>query len=84
MSNTQYKTFQIRIKKGHRLFPYFQQMCHDAKNMYNTTNFYIRQVFTALRQENALQPLQSEVLATLNHYIVKMNETASSLSGESL
>jgi putative transposase len=74
MSNTQYKTFQIRIKKGHRLFPYFQQMCHDAKNMYNTTNFYIRQVFTALRQENALQPLQSEVLATLNHYIVKMND----------
>jgi putative transposase len=74
MTNTNYKTFQISIKKGHRLFPYFQQMCHDAKNMYNTTNFYIRQVYTALRQEESLQPLQREVLETIDHYIAEMNE----------
>jgi putative transposase len=74
MSDTQYKTFQVWIKKGHRLFPYFEQMCQQAKNVHNTTNFYIRQVFTSYRQEMPLQPLQQEVLDTLQHYIGPMNE----------
>ncbi len=74
MQDTHYKTFQIHITKGHRLFPYFQQMCRDAKNMYNTTNFYFRQVFTAFRQEDPLQPLQKEVLDTIDQYIEEMNE----------
>ncbi|MDD1368038.1 hypothetical protein PTB13_08090, partial [Bacillus sp. MHSD17] len=33
-----YKTLQIWIKKGHRMYSYFQECCHNAKNMYNTTN----------------------------------------------
>lgn len=74
MSDTQYKTFQVWIKKDHRLFPYFEQMCQNAKNLHNTTNFYIRQVYTAYRQEKSLQPLQQEVLNTLQHYIEPMNE----------
>ncbi|MGH1041609.1 RNA-guided endonuclease InsQ/TnpB family protein, partial [Bacillus wiedmannii] len=45
-----YKTLQIWIKKGHRMYSYFQECCHNAKNMYNTTNFYIRQVYTGLTQ----------------------------------
>jgi putative transposase len=74
MSETQYKTFQVWTKKGHRLFPYFQQMCQHAKNVHNTTNFYIRQVYTAYRQETPLLPLQQEVLDSLHQYIVPMNE----------
>jgi putative transposase len=74
MSDTEYKTFQVRIKKGNRLFPYFEQMCQQAKNVHNTTNFYIRQVFTSYRQETPLQPLQQEVLDTLQRYIGPMNE----------
>ncbi|WP_223067749.1 RNA-guided endonuclease InsQ/TnpB family protein [Paenibacillus caui] len=69
-----YKTLQIEIKKGHRLFPYFERMCQESKHLFNTTNFYIRQVFTAFRQEKPLQPLQQEVLDTLNRYIGVMNE----------
>ena len=65
---------QIEIKKGHRLFPYFEQMCQNAKHLFNTANFYIRQVFTAFRLEKPLQPLQQEVLDTLNRYIGVMNE----------
>ncbi|MFS0917590.1 RNA-guided endonuclease TnpB family protein, partial [Brevibacillus sp. 179-C 1.1 NHS] len=45
-----YQTFQIWIKPGHRLFPYFQHACLQAKNLHNTTNFFIRQVFTAMQQ----------------------------------
>jgi putative transposase len=52
-----YRTFQIWIKPGHRLYPYLEQVCQDAKNLYNTTNFYIRQVFTAFRQNHPLKPI---------------------------
>jgi putative transposase len=74
MSDTQYKTCQIWIKKDHRLFPYFQHMCQNAKNLYNATNFHIRQIYTSFRQEIPLQPLQKEVLDTLHYYIGVMNE----------
>lgn len=73
MSHSRYKTYQICVKRGHPLFSYFQHSCLNAKNLYNTTNFYIRQVFTALRQEGPLQPLQQEVLDTLEHYMPAMN-----------
>ncbi|KMP99070.1 transposase, partial [Bacillus wiedmannii] len=70
-----YKTLQIWIKKGHRMYSYFQECCHNAKNMYNTTNFYIRQVYTGLTQEKELQPLQKEVLDNIHKNIGKMNDT---------
>ncbi|MCP1126195.1 transposase [Bacillus sp. 3103sda1] len=70
----EYVTYQIWIKKGHKLYPYFLEMCQGAKKLYNTTNFYIRQVYTALRAEKPLQPLQQEVLHTLQAYIKIMNE----------
>ncbi|TKH72446.1 transposase, partial [Bacillus cereus] len=70
-----YKTLQIWIKKGHRMYSYFQECCHNAKNMYNTTNFYIRQVYTGLTQEKELQPLQKEVLDNIHKNIDKMNDT---------
>jgi len=49
-------------------------MCREAKNLYNTTNFYIRQVFTALRQDKPLQPLQQQVMDTLQANIDLMND----------
>lgn len=54
---------------------YFQECCHNAKNMYNTTNFYIRQVYTGLTQGKELQPLQKEVLDYIHKNIGKMNDT---------
>ncbi|MGG2093129.1 transposase [Bacillus sp. S13(2024)] len=70
----EYATYQIWIKKGHKLYSYFLEMCQNAKNLYNTTNFYIRQVYTALRTDKPLQPLQQEVLHTLQAHIETMNE----------
>ncbi len=74
MADTTYKSFQILIKKDDQLFPYFAQMCLDAKHLYNTTNFYIRQVYTSFRQNKPLQPLQQEVMDTLHANIEAMNE----------
>ncbi|GAA0342449.1 hypothetical protein GCM10008931_37250 [Oceanobacillus oncorhynchi subsp. oncorhynchi] len=68
-----YKTLQVWAKKGHRMHPYFQNMCQRAKNIHNTTNFYIRQVFTGLKQEKELQPLQEEVLETLQTHLPEIN-----------
>ena len=74
MKEKEYATYQIWIKKGHKLHTYFMEMCQNAKNLYNTTNFYIRQVYTALRTDQPLQPLQQEVLHTLQTHIETMNE----------
>ncbi|MGP7816328.1 RNA-guided endonuclease InsQ/TnpB family protein [Niallia sp. 01092] len=70
----QYKTHQIWIKKGHRMYSYFKSSCMNAKNMYNTTNFYYRQVYTSLTQNKELQPLQKEVLKLIEKNIGKMND----------
>jgi putative transposase len=74
-SMTEYKTMQIWVKNGHRMYDYFQEMCQNAKNMHNTTNFYVRQVFTSLTQEKELQPLQQEVLENIQKHLPKMNDT---------
>ncbi|MBG9443474.1 transposase [Cytobacillus firmus] len=70
----QYKTNQILIKKGHRMFNYFEQSSANAKNLFNTTNFYIRQVYTALKSDKELQPLQREVLENIQKHLPKMND----------
>ncbi|WP_195892114.1 RNA-guided endonuclease InsQ/TnpB family protein, partial [Bacillus niameyensis] len=62
------------VKKGHRLFSYFEELCANGNNLYNLTNFYIRQVYTALKSDKPLQPLQREVLETIYRNIDKMNE----------
>jgi len=68
-----YNTQQIWIKPGHRMFQYFQEKCENSKNLYNTTNFFIRQVFTSLTTTKSLQPLQEEVLDTIRHNIGAIN-----------
>jgi len=71
--NKNYNTQQVWIKPGHRMFDYFQEMCENSKNLYNITNFYIRQAYTGLTTKKALQPLQAEVLDTIESNINKMN-----------
>jgi putative transposase len=69
----QYQTFQINIKKGHKMCHYFQTMCENSKNLYNVTNFYIRQIYTGLNTDKSLHPLQQEVLEIFKKSIEKMN-----------
>lgn len=70
----EYRTYQINVKKGHKLYRYFDELCLNSNNLYNTTNFFIRQVYTALNQEKKLQPLQQEVMETIYQNLDKMNE----------
>ncbi|WVX82251.1 hypothetical protein R4Z09_04415 [Niallia oryzisoli] len=63
----EYRTYQIDIKKGHKLYRYFDEICLNSNNLYNITNFYIRQVYTALNQVKELQPLQKEVMDTIRN-----------------
>lgn len=72
--NKNYSTQQIWIKKGHRMYFYFQTICENCKNMFNTTNFYIRQVYTALTTDKELHPLQKEVMDILANHIEPMNK----------
>ena len=69
-----YRTYQIQIKKGHKLYRYFEFITKNANNLYNVTNFYIRQVYTALHNDTVLQPLQKQVMNTITSNLDKMNE----------
>ena len=55
------------------MYGYFQKMTQNAKNMYNATNFFIRQIYTGLTQDKELQPLQKEVL-DINRKETRKNE----------
>ena len=57
----------MHIFIGHKLFRYFDDLCANSNNLYNTTNFYIRQVYTVLNQEKSLQPLQKEVMDAIRN-----------------
>ena len=69
-----YRTFKIDIKKGHKLYPYFEELSLNSNNLYNTTNFYIRQVYTALNNDKKIQPMQQEILEIIYQNIDQMNE----------
>lgn len=73
--NKTYRVYQIRIKKGHRLFAYCDTMCFQAKNLYNAANFYVRQLFSGLRKEaSQRQTLEAEVISTLERHLPAMND----------
>ncbi|QQZ61025.1 transposase [Paenibacillus sonchi] len=76
-STMMYRTHQVWIKPGHRLFTYLNEACQNARNLYNTTNFYIRQVFTSFGRNEPLQPLQQQVMNTLETRLEAMNERRS-------
>ncbi|MEH7272285.1 hypothetical protein [Neobacillus vireti] len=68
-----YSAYKIQIHPDHELFDYCDSLCYKAKNLYNITNYYIRQVYTALkkgtRNENQLQ-----ALTDIELHLPKMNE----------
>jgi putative transposase len=70
----EYRTYQMEIKKGNKLYRYFDQICTNGNKLYNITNFYIRQVYTALNQDKNWQPIQREVMDHIQNNLQKMNE----------
>ena len=72
--NKSYKTFQFLIKKDNPLGTYFLELMKNSNNLYNATNFHIRQTYTALKKDGELHQLQREVLDNLEKYIPIINK----------
>lgn len=69
------RTQKIKIKKGHKLYNYFHEMSFNSKNLYNTTNYYVRQVLTASKKEDyELSLNETDILNTINSNIDKVND----------
>ena len=72
--NKTLRSYQILIKKGHKMFDYFDSLSLLSKNLYNTTNFYIRQVFTGVKKDSKkITQNEKEVIETINSNITKLN-----------
>lgn len=81
---TTYRTQQIMIRPGHRLFSYVQDLCANAKNLANTMNFMIRQVYTAMKTVGPLHPLQNEALQTIHNHLDTINQAQQNAYGKRL
>jgi putative transposase len=68
-----YSAYKIQIHPDHELFTYCDSLCFKAKNLYNITNYYIRQVYTALKKETR-NDNQLQVLMDIELHLPKMNE----------
>ncbi|MDR7078438.1 putative transposase [Neobacillus niacini] len=68
-----YSAYKIQIHPDHELFDYCDSLCFKAKNLYNITNYYIRQVYTALKKE-VRNENQLQVLMDIEAHLPKMNE----------
>lgn len=69
------RTQKIKIKKGHRMYPYFDDLCFKSKNLYNVGNFYVRQCLTGLKKdEKDLTLNEKEAINYINSTIPKLNE----------
>ncbi|WP_066306900.1 RNA-guided endonuclease TnpB family protein [Bacillus sp. FJAT-29814] len=68
-----YSSYKIHIHPEHELFGYCDSLCFKAKNLYNITNYYIRQVYTALKKEIKNEN-QLQVLQDIETYLPQMNE----------
>jgi putative transposase len=72
-ANQMYSAYKIQIHPDHELFDYCDSLCFKAKNLYNITNYYIRQVYTALKKETRNEN-QLQVLRDIETNLPKMNE----------
>lgn len=59
-----YRTDRIYVNAQHEMFPYFDELAHKAKNLYNASLFRIRNVFTAHGKANVTSN-EKEVLDEL-------------------
>ena len=74
--NKSYRTIQFVVKNGHPLNEYFMDMMYKSNNLYNATNFHLRQLWTALKtkEDKTIHPLQQEVIDLFKSTIPKINK----------
>ena len=70
-----YRTVSFEVKKNTELYDYLEELCANSKKLYNTTNFYIRQVMTGIQKDDVdRQPNEKEVLSIIKTYLPKVNK----------
>ena len=74
--NKMYRTEQFLIKSGHPLNQYLMDMMYKSNNLYNATNFHLRQLWTGLKIEEgkSIHPLQQEVIDLFKSTIPIVNK----------
>lgn len=71
-----FRSYQFNISKSKDLFQYCDDMCFKSKNMYNVTNFYIRQIMTGVKKDKSLQSEnEKEVFKMIQNSLIPMNNT---------
>lgn len=68
-----YRTQQIRIKRGHKLYNYLDAMTILSTDLYNTSNYYFRQVQTGSRKEH-LSDNEMNAITYINDHVDMLNE----------
>lgn len=69
-----YRVVKFEVNKKHKLYPYFEDCTQKAKNLYNVTNFHIRQVMTGIQKEpSKRQENEVDVLNNIEHSLPLMN-----------
>jgi len=63
-----FRTFKIQIKKGHRMYDYFQNISILTNNLFNTINYYYRQIISGFENDFNNEN-QIEVLNNINEYL---------------
>jgi len=69
------RTQKIKIKKGNKMYKYFDKICFNAKNLYNIGNFYIRQCLTGLKKDDKdITTNEKEAINYINNTIPHLNQ----------
>ncbi len=69
------RTQKIKIKKGNKMYKYFDEICFNAKNLYNIGNFYIRQCLTGLKKDDKdITTNEKEAINYINNTIPYLNQ----------
>lgn len=79
------KTYKIQINRHHKLFNYFNELCVLSKNLYNTTNYYIKQYASgkaALKENKVLHPNQEDVINIVDYITQQSGDDKKIPTGE--
>lgn len=69
-----YQLYQIQLHKKNKLFSYFNDICTHYKELYNVTNFYIRQCMTGMKKSPELRyHNETEVLHMVFNHLKSVN-----------
>ena len=78
-----YQTVRYEIKEGHDMYAYCRQVCRSFKNMYNVTNFYIRQLLTGFKKDDpARTPNERDAVRDVTQMLEQRNREPNRKTGK--